>query len=378
MPKTVLTELTVRSTQPPPVGQTTVWDTLPGFGLRVSQGGAKTFVVLLGHGRRHTIGRYPIISLAQARTEAKRVLAERTLGNHRNKSIKFSEAHDLFLSTHCSPENLKFRTIKDYERMLKKYLLPAFRHDSLEEITTQAISKIIDRLRPTPSEANHLFAVARTFFRWAVKRRYIPHNPCEGMSLPSVRPTRDRVLNDAELVSLFRAADNVGYPFGTIIQLLVLTGQRRGEIAALRWQYIDEKQQTITLPASITKNTRQHTFPYGKRAARIFSQLSRNGDYLFPARGNSGNVFSGWSKCKMGIDDTLSIAPWTLHDLRRTFATNLAALNVPPFVVERLLNHSSGTISGVAAIYNRHAYMDEMRDAISKWEDRLASLLLTH
>src|SRR5207244_6596604 len=97
--------------------------------------------------------------------------------------------------------------------------------------------------------------------------------------------------------------------------------------------------------------------------------------YLFPARGNKGAPFSGWSKSKASLDEACSIAPWTLHDLRRTFATNLAALNVPPHIIEKLLNHASGTISGVAAIYNRFQYMDEMRAAVARWEERLTALV---
>ena len=208
----------------------------------------------------------------------------------------------------------------------------------------------------TPVLANNAFARIRTLFRWARRRRYITHSPCEGLQLPSRLVARSRVLSDEELALVLKGATS--YPFGMIVQLLILTGQRRREIGGLRWDYIDEKGRTITLPASLTKNKRQHTFPYGNMCAEVLSGIPKVDEvYLFPARGNPEHSYSGWSKGKAALDGLCPIAPWTLHDLRRTVATNLAALTVPPHVTERLLNHVSGTVSGVAAIYNRHAYL---------------------
>jgi integrase len=367
----------VRKLQAPPTGQITYWDDTPslvGFGVRVSPGGAKTFLVLLGGGKRHTIGRYPIISLQQARTKAKQILAERTLGQYSPKAVTFQEAYDLFLATHF--QGKKPRTKKDADRILQKHFLPKLRRERLENVTTESLAKIIDALLPTPAEANHAFSVLRTFLRFCVKRRYLKHSPLEGMSLPSRVVRRDRVLTDTELPAVYRAAEAVGYPFGCIVQLCILTGQRRGEIGALRWDYIDQTQRTITLPPSLTKNNRQHAFPYGYKTAAILKKIPIfDCGYLFPARGNDAAPFSGWSKSKSSLDGKCPVPAWTLHDLRRTFATNLAALNVAPHVVERLLNHASGTISGVAAIYNRFQYADEMRDAVQRWEARLIRII---
>ena len=124
---TGLTELTLRQLKPPAIGQITLWDTVPGFGIRVSSGGAKSFIVLLGSGRRHTIGRYPIISLADARAEAKRVLAERTLGRHQQKTITFEDAIPLFLD--CQYQAKRERSRKDSERLLTRHFLPKFKRD---------------------------------------------------------------------------------------------------------------------------------------------------------------------------------------------------------------------------------------------------------
>ena len=159
--------------------------------------------------------------------------------------------------------------------------------------------------------------------------------------------------------------------------MLILTGQRRGEIAGLTREYIDPEARTITLPSALSKNGRQHTFPYGELVCEILDAIPMHSRAYLLSHPRYDNCFDGWSKSKREFDQACRIAPWTLHDLRRTFATNLAELRVAPHVIERLLNHVSGTISGVAAVYNRHAYMDEMRAAIELWETRLQSLIGT-
>jgi len=150
---------------------------------------------------------------------------------------------------------------------------------------------------------------------------------------------------------------------------------RQLEIAGLTRDYVDPKSRTITLPRALSKNGRQHTFPYGELAYEIFEAIPEHSRAYLLSHPRYDNCFDGWSKSKRELDRSCGIAAWTLHDLRRTFATNLAELRVAPHVIERLLNHISGTISGVAAVYNRHAYMDEMRAAIELWETRLRSLI---
>jgi integrase len=168
-----------------------------------------------------------------------------------------------------------------------------------------------------------------------------------------------------------------GSTFGTIVKLLLLTGQRRGEISALRSKYINRADRIITLPAELTKNKSQHSFPYGDLVAQLLPD--RDG-YLFPAavpfvHERPTKVFNGWPKAKRTLDEASGVADWVLHDLRRTFATNLAELGVEPHIIEALINHKSGVISGVAATYNRARYMQPMRDAIAKWEGYLQQVL---
>jgi integrase len=372
-----LTDISVRALPRPDKGQKTYFDdALPSFGCRVSQGGTRSFVLQHGTDRRLiTIGRYPIISLSEARTEAKRILAEHTLGRHRPQTITWDEALGIFLDA-CEQKN-RPRTVRDYRRLLGRHF--PFGKKRLSDITPQLINQRVDRLRHTVSEQNHALAAVKIFFRWALRRHYVEHSPCDGMQTIKRMP-RNRVLSDRELAVVYAAAERIGYPFGSIVQLCILTGQRRTEVAWLRRSYLSKG--TITLPSSLTKNKLEHVFPIAKTAETLIARIPHDADLLFPAMRGSG-VFGGWSKQKAVLDTSIAehgarIASWTLHDLRRTFATNLAALGIAPHIVERVLNHSSGTISGVAAIYNKFQYMDEMRAAIDAWESHLASLLAQH
>jgi integrase len=372
--RVALTDLAIRSLKVPEKGQRTYLDkNLPGFGVRVSQGGTKTFVLMHGPIRQlTTIGRFPIISLAAAREKARNVLAEEQLGIRRPTAPRFDEALDLFVTKHCHVKN-RARTAAETERLLRKHFLPSLRHLRLDEITGARISRITDDLLNRPSAARHAFVAVRTFFRWCCKRGFIAASPIALMDAPALAASRDRVLTDHELVVIYRRAVSQGCSGGKIVRLLILTGQRRGEISGLRGEWINRDTKTITLPSEITKNARIHTFPYGDLAAAIIEDLPTEG-FLFPARGaKNERSYNGWSKLRRSIDP--GVPEWTLHDLRRTFATNLAALDVAPHIIERILNHASGAISGVAAIYNRFSYLDGMREAIQKWESRLRLLL---
>jgi integrase len=373
-----LTDLSLKSLRPPQRGQRTYTDdALPGFGVRISQGGTRSFVLVHGPTRRReTIGRFPPLTLQEARAEARRRLAEYTLGKVALAPVSVEDAVAQFLA--AAEKRNKPRTVRDYRRLLKRHFnLGTTR---LGDVTAKEIQRRLDRLSATPNEQNHAFTIAQIFLRYAVAQGWLDRNPCEGISLPNRTTPRDRVLIDAEIAAVWKAAVAFGHPFGTIVQLCILTGQRRSEIGGLRWDYLDQKTSSMTLPASETKNNRQHTFPLGAMAKAIIKPLNRDTPYLFPARRDfrrdmPSTVYNSWAKDKRAFDRLCPIAHWTLHDLRRTFATNLAGLNTPPHVLERILNHSAGTISGVAAIYNRFQYADEVRAAIRAWEAKLGRLI---
>ena len=374
MPNTHFSDRGLQSIQPPPQGQVDWWDTsLPSFGCRVSQGGSKTFI-LKRDNRRITIGRFPIISLAQARTEAKRLLAEFTLGRIRPQSLTYAQAVALFIEDKLRTRRAS--TVAEYKRLLNR--LPF--KGQISEISHEEVTRILKKFG-SPSEQAHLIVALKVFFNWCHKRRYITENPMFGLS-HKASPTRARVLSDAELKSIWKACnkptDEMPAAFPIIVKLLMLTGQRRGEIAALQTSWIQKDQ--ITLPAAATKNGRESTIPITaltastmKRSASSISFTSEP-TLLFPARGTKDKPFNGWSKSKAALDKLSGVKGWTLHDLRRTFSTRLAEFGTPPHVIERLLNHTSGTISGVAAVYNRHHFMPEMRVAVEKYEKFLLKL----
>jgi integrase len=373
MPRIALTELALRHLKPE--GRTTYFDaTTPGFALRATPGGARTFVIVHGPERARrweTIGHYPRVSLKEAREQARVRLAEIELGIKPEAPVmNFADAFSLFLITYRAKNTAK--TVYEMERLVRRHLSPKLRHHAIGDITTEHLATLIEKLLPTPAECLALFTAARTVFKWAAGRRLITRSPLEGMQRP-VRPaTRDRVLSDAELTAVLRATSSDLSAFARIVQLLIFTGQRRSQIARLRVDYIDAKARTISWPSETMKSGTPHIVPYGKMAARILADLSEDG---FVFGGLTGKPFNGFGKSKAAFDKRVGIQDWTLHDLRRTFATGLAILGVAPHLIERLLAHTSGIISGVAAIYNRHHFLPEMREALLKWEQHLAALL---
>jgi integrase len=381
-----LTDIAVRALPVPEKGQKTHWDdTLQNFGCRVSQGGTKSFVVQHGYDRQLvTIGRYPVLSLAGARIEAKRILAEVTLGKHRPRTARWDEALELYLAA-CAEKNRQ-RTVESYRRLLNVHF--PFKRQQLSEIASEAIERKLAQIK-APAERNHALVAVKIFLGWCQKppRRFIAHNPCEGM-VPTKRKARKRVLNDQELAAVYGTAIEGVDTFSRIVALLILNGQRRLETASLDRTWFNTKDRTITLPDWLTKNKQPHTFPYGPATEAVLKRTSNLGTLLFPAtrehvRGKPTTIYAGWAKDKKAFDKRCGVYGWTLHDLRRTFATRLAQLGVLPHVVERLLNHrlgaitnrTEGVLSAVAEVYNTYAYLPEMREAVARWEAHLTLLL---
>lgn len=184
------------------------------------------------------------------------------------------------------------------------------------------------------------------------------------------------MLSDIELAAILKAADRQGWPFGPVVNLLTLTAQRRGEVVGMAWEEVDLKAKLWTIPGERTKNHRPHVVPLTDTAVAIVEALPRveGSPLVFPARGYLDRAYSGYSKGKRELDALAEQHDWTLHDLRRTAATGMARAGVPPHVVERLLNHVPGTFGGVAGVYNRFGYLDEMRAALAAWERHVVGL----
>ena len=367
-----LTDLQIKKLKAPARGQKTYFDEgLRGFGVRVSQGGTKSFVVMYGRERRlKTIGRYPDITLADARIKAKRTQADIALDQHSSgdtvPSISFEDARAKFLAdsdTHTKP-----RTVEEYRRLLHRHF--HFEKD-LADLSRSDIMEALETIRNAPSEQKHAFVAIRTMMNWCRKRGIVESSPVPMLSFSS--QPRSRILTDDELSTVWHRAETYGYPYGRIVQLLILTGQRRGEIAALRRSWMQDGE--IVFPEGFTKNKREHVIPVGDMTRDLLQVLPEGTDLFFPARYRTQTPFNGWSKAKHAFDQDIDVTEYTLHDLRRTYSSNLARLGIPIHVTEKLLNHVSGTISGIAAVYNRHSYLNEMRAAVCVYEEHLARIV---
>jgi integrase len=337
----------------------------PAFGIRVGKN-RSTFIVQRGADRRIIrVGHYPAMSLSEARTKGKQLLASTQLNHER---VTFEDAYTLYKKTHLP--RLKARTQSDYQRFLDRYYMPVLAKRRLDAITSHMTDGIADALVETPTEQSHCIAYGKTFFKWCVRRRYITFSPLDGAQLPKAK-RRKRVLTDEELVAVWNAAGRYGGHFGSIVRLLILRGLRRGECAAIEndWVQLD----TVTLPDRITKNGREHVIPLGTMACAILSKKSNHSVYLFPER-EGQHPFSGFSQSKKNLDKLLNIAPWRLHDLRRTYRTNLGRLRVAPHIGERLVNHVA-VQNDVEATYDVWQYLDEMTEAVEKYENWFKKLL---
>jgi integrase len=206
-------------------------------------------------------------------------------------------------------------------------------------------------------------------FNWAIREGYeIPANPVAGTNRPMEPPSRSRVLSDPELAQLWRALPEG--PFGDIIRLLILTGQRREEIGGLRWDEVDLAQATITLGPERTKNRRIHTIPLAPLALAVLAKQGQLGPWVFGPGGQ--RHYASWAHPKAALPALA--APWRIHDLRRSCATGLANLGTLPHIIEAVLNHVSGHKAGVAGIYNRARYAGEMREALDRWSEHISEL----
>lgn len=365
-----LTDIAIKKLSLPSRGQVTHWDEItPGFGLRCSTK-SKSFVVMFGERRRlKTLGRYPQLSLSEARSKAKKFFVKFEEGGFAppTKEVLFEEAKTRFLSD-CQGRN-KPRTVADYQRLLNKHF--NFKTD-VKDVTRAQVMKVVSNLSTTPSEQSHAYVAIRTMMNWCVRHGLVEHSVVPPIKQKTAE--RDRVLSETELRKVFQHSQETPFPFGPVVQLLILTGQRRTEVGQLRWSWMSG--DGVTFPKGFAKNKREHRFPLSTMAQQVIAELPDTGDLLFPAAKDFEKPFTTWAWHKKRFDEGLEdVAPYTLHDLRRTFATVHAQIGTPIHVTEKLLNHVSGTINGVAAIYNRHSYFEEMQAATNEYDAYLENLI---
>lgn len=356
---------------------------LPGFGVRVTANGVKSFYLAYRHegkNRRLNLGRYPATSLQKARGKAYAALSELEDGNDPSgqvtKTGTFSAALDAFVLNHCQRHN-RASTAAETERLLRVYFQPDWKNRNVRAITKADVAQTLEPIlkRGAHGSARHAFAAVRKLFNWMVEQGMIESSPCAGSKAPGKAGSRDRVLDDTELSLIWATSACIGLPFGPIVQLLMLTAQRRGEVVAMAWKEIDKATGVWTIPGERTKNGKSHAVPLSKGALSVLATIPTTASpYVFPARGKPNKPYSGYSKGKRELDAAAKLHGWTLHDLRRSAATGMAKLGIAPHVIERVLNHVSGTFGGVAGIYNRFKYDDEIREALKLWDEYVAGV----
>lgn len=385
-----------------------LWDDiLRGFGVRVTGAGTKSYVFQYRLGgresrtRRYTIGRHGSPwNAAKARSEAERLaqmVASKqdpmTLELRRRRQAKraeFGEYVDKFAELYLQK---RWKRSDRAKSLLERHAVPMLKHLAIRDIDRQDIARIYDRLGNTPSVAHQLHATLRKLFRWAVSRGDLDRSPLECVEGPPAVRARDRYLTDEELAWLWRACDTLSPLFAALVRLLMLTGQRRGEVAGLSWQELDRCRVIWVLPAHRTKNDREHAIPLCTQCIEIFDGLAKSEEW--PRRGfifsrDASGERLGFSKVKERLDKEIMlmlrreesaataprfVLPWRFHDLRRSLATGLQRQGTRFEVIEAILNHRLGDRSGVAGVYQRHSWHEEMRETLNVWGMHLDSIV---
>lgn len=264
-------------------------------------------------------------------------------------------------------------------------VIPRWRGRKIQEVSKRDVVALLDEVndRGAPIMANRTLAAVRRLFNWAVSRDIIAASPCAGVEPPASESSRDRILTDDELRLVWNAADADGWPFGPIVRLMILTGQREGEVAGMRWREIDLENKVWTLPAVRVKNDETHAVPLSDAAVAIIKALPRiktDGGFVFAGR--RAQPVTAFSRAKARIDEAAakanqaaSLPAWVLHDLRRTMASGMARLGIQLPVIEKILNHKSGTFRGIVGVYQRHSFAEEKRAALAAWASHIESVV---
>ena len=373
---------------PTPQSDAVYWDAgFPGFGVKVTPKGRKVFVILYRTGgagsklRKYTIGPYGRVTLHQARIAAQKVFAAKLEGRdpaaekrEAKRRVVADRVEDL-LESFIAQRLSQNRSGGEIARLLRREVGKPWTGRSIHEISKRDVVEVISAIeqRGAPVAANKTLKSTKTFLRWCVGRAILDQSPAEGVPLPAKEVARDRVLDDHELANVILAARKTGGPYGGIVEFLALTGQRREEVARLAWQELDLEQRVWIIPKSRTKNAKAHVVHLSAQSISVLKRGHRQGPVAFSLLGTK--PFQEFSRAKSVLDQLSGVSGWRLHDLRRTCVSGMARLGVAPHVADKILNHQSGTISGVAAVYQRHEFLAERQAALDLWGAHIGRLL---
>lgn len=354
-----------------------------GLHVRVSTSGSKIFYVFVRQDSKRCrlkIGPYPMVSLAEARRKAMEIARDAELGALQPQEVikkqicpTLGEIIPEFIRLYAQPNTKDW---KGTQSILTKFNPIAKKR--LDEIKRTDIVRILDDIvaSGTPTRANRALAAIKKLMNWCVDRGVIEISSVAHLRPPTKEKSRDRVLSHAEMGTLWHSAIAEGYPFKQFVQVLMLTGQRRGEVAGMRWSEVDLEEGIWTLPANRVKNGRLHVVPLSTQAIDILKSIPRflNSDLVFTTTGKTSISGFGRLKERLALSLPDGTEDWRFHDFRRTVSTEMARLGIQPHVIDAVTNHKSGVVSGVAATYNRYTYLDEKREALQIWSDFVEKL----
>jgi integrase len=382
MPRVKLTKAIVESAEPKGAPYV-LWDeALPGFGVRIERSGRRYYWVEYRSRDRKkhsaSLGQHGVVTLLQARKAAHEIIAARKLGQNPIADMKRKRTADsalewrAYVDTYATEHLDKLRNAGERKRLLLGIATERFGGVGINYVTRQDVLALVSQVaRKTPTQASNLLAAMRAMYSWAVAREDVHSNPLAGIKTPKTR-VRDRVLSDAELALALDRMDAEHILFRSLMRLIVTTGCRRAEAAESRWHEMDLDALMWRIPRERAKNGQAHAIPITSDMAGLLAQIKPTGprigaQFIFTTTGTT--AVSGITKLieRLQRTETDNAQRWTMHDLRRTFATGMQRLGVRLEVTEALLNHVSGSRGGVAGIYQRHQWAQEKRDAIELW-----------
>jgi integrase len=377
----------------------------------VSANGGRSFIAqytLHGVKRRVPLGSCAALPLAKAREAAAAVMGDVAKGRnpaaerkeatakakHARNRLTLGSLIDAWQRLHLSKRRSRYsaEATRALRSAFQRYLERA-----AEDLDRATVVRVLDALRGSAGKASkqrggevmatRTAAYGRAAFEWAVRRGSLSINPFDKLPMPSAAPTRERVLSDDDLASVLKAASETSAPYGHIVRMLALTGQRRDEVASMTWAEVSADLSTWTLPGTRTKNGAPHMVPLNKSAQELLRTLlpdtaeaskrqiearQKSGALVFPS--GSATAFSAWSKFKARLDKASGVDGWRLHDLRRTLATGFQRLGIRLEVTEAVLNHISGSRSGIVGVYQRHNWESEKRAALDAWANHISNI----
>lgn len=374
----MLTDAKIAAIKPPSAGQDEHKDGGPGYvrglRLRVGTSGKKTWIVRARAGEKvvnKKLGAYPAMRLAAARTAAGKLLeAIARDGSTEAADRTFGAAAKAWLEKKRADRKHN-KSVDHQERQLDRHVLPKWRDRKLVDVKRADVRDLISGIEGEILP-NRILALLRTIFRFALSRDWLEASPAEGIARPKDETERDRFLEMPEVKCVWDAAGLLGYPYGPFVRALLLTGQRRTEVASMKWSDVDLDQRTWLLQASDTKGARQHLVPLSQPMVDLLKSLPRLGDQIFTSDGVTH--VKGYGKGKQKLDGFVSargdpLEPWTLHDLRRTVSSHMARLGVSKDIRGRVLNHA---VQGVTERhYTPYDFAAEKRSALDRWAAEL-------